>query len=64
MANVGADTALHIARVAVAATLTAVEKNAFPVTKYHHIKECILHSMKSGLSAVAPKPEVISRMSL
>jgi len=43
MANVRADTAIHMARVAVAATLTAVEKKAFPMTYYRCIKACILH---------------------
>jgi len=60
----GRDTALHIPLVAVAIALTDVEGEAFPVTQYRHIKECILHSMKSRLSGIAPKPEVISRMSL
>jgi len=41
-----------------------VEGEAFPVTQYRHIKACILHSMKSRLSAIAPKPDVNSRMSL
>jgi len=31
MADVGMDTALYMARVAVAAALTAVEEKAFPV---------------------------------
>jgi len=64
MVYVGRDTALHIPLVAVAIALTDVEGEAFPVTQYRHIKACILHSMKSRLSAIAPKPEVISRMSL
>jgi len=64
MVYVGRDIALHIPLVAVAIALTDVEGEAFPVTQYRHIKTCILHSMKSRLLAIAPKPEVISRMSL
>ena len=64
MVYAGRDTALHIPLVAVAIALTDVEGEAFPVTQYRHIKACILHSMKSRFSAIAPKPEVISRMSL
>ena len=64
MVYVGRDTALHTPLVAVAIALTDVEGGAFPVTQYRHIKACILHSMKSRLSAIAPKPEVISGMSL
>jgi len=64
MANVGTDNALHIPPVAMSTALMAAEGEAFPVTQYRHIKACILHSMESRLSAIAPKPEVISRMSL
>jgi len=64
MVYVGRDTALLIPLVAMAIALTDVEGEAFPVTQYRHIKVCILHSMKSRLSAIAPKPEVNSRMSL
>jgi len=64
MVYVSKDTALHIPLVAVAIALTDVEREAFPVTQYRHIKACILHSMKSRLSAIAPKTEVINRMSL
>ena len=42
----------------------AAEAEAFPVTQYRHIKACILHSMELRLSAIAPKPEVYSRMSM
>jgi len=64
MVYVGMDTALHFPLVAVEIALTDVEIEAFPVTQYCHIKTCILHSVKSRLSAIAPKPEVINRMSL
>jgi len=64
MVYVGRDSALRIPLVAMAIALTDVEKEAFPLTQYRHIKACILHSMKSRVSAIAPKPEVISRMSL
>jgi len=62
MVYVGRDTALHIPLVAVAIALTDVEGEALPVTQYRHIKACILHSMESRLTAIAPKPEVIIRM--
>jgi len=64
MTNVGTDNPLHIPPVAMSTALMTAEGEAFPVTQYRHIKACILHSMKSRLSAIAPKPEVISRMSL
>jgi len=64
MADVGTDTALHIPPVAMFTALMAAEAEPFPVTQYRNIKACILHSMKSRLSVIAPKPEVISRMSL
>jgi len=64
MADVGTDTALHIPRVALSTALMAAEAEAFPVTQYRHIKACILHSMELRLSAIAPNPEVNSRMSL
>jgi len=64
MANVGTDNALHIPLVAMYTALMAAEAEAFPVTQYRHIKACILHSMESRLTAIAPKPEVNSRMSL
>jgi len=64
MNNVGTGNALHIPPVAMYTALMAAEGEAFPVTQYRHIKACILHSMISRLSAIAPKPEVISRMSL
>ena len=54
MAYVGTDSALHIPPVAMSTTLMAAEADAFPVTQYRHIKACILHSMKSRLSAIAP----------
>jgi len=62
MADVGTNTALHITPVAMSTALMAAEAEAFPVTQYRHIKACILHSMKLRLSAIAPKPEVNSRM--
>ena len=80
MVYVGRDTALHIPLVAMAIALTvnalhippvavytavmAEEAEAFPVTQYRHIKACIFHSMELRLSAIAPKPEVNSRISL
>jgi len=64
MTNVGTDNALYIPPVAMSTALRAAEEEAFPVTQYRHIKTCILHSMELRLSAIAPKPEVISRMSL
>ena len=64
MADVGTDTALHIPPVAMSTALMAAEAEAFPVTQYRHIKACILHSMELRLSAIAPMPEVNSRMSL
>jgi len=64
MANVGTDNALYIAPVAMYTALMAAEAEAFPVTQYRHIKACILHSMELRISAIAPKPEVNSRMSL
>jgi len=64
MANVGTDNALHIPPVAMYTSLMAAEGEAFPVTQFRHIKACILHSMEVRLSAIAPKPEVNSRMSL
>jgi len=64
MADVGTDTALHTPPAAMSTALMAAEGEAFRVTQYRHIKACILHSMKSRLSAIAPKPEVTSRMSL
>jgi len=66
MADVGTDTALHIPPVVLSTALMAAEAEAFPVTQYRHtcIKACILHSMELRLSAIAPKPEVNSRMSL
>jgi len=64
MANVGTDTALHIPPVDMYTALMAAEAEAFPVTQYCHIKTCILHSTELRLSAIAPKPEVNSRMSL
>ena len=63
MADIGTDTALHIPPVAMSTALMAAEGEAFPLTQYRHIKACILHSMESRLSAIAPKLEVISRMS-
>jgi len=64
MADVCTDTDLHIPPVAMSTALMTAEGKAFPVTQYRHIKACILHSMKSRLSAIAPKLEVISGMSL
>jgi len=64
MADVGTDTALHIPPIALSTALMAAEAEAFPLTQYRHIKACILHSVKSRISAIAPKPEVISRMLL
>jgi len=64
MANVGTDNALHIPPVAMYTALIPAEAEAFPVTQYRHIKACILHSMELRISAIAPKPEVNSRMSL
>jgi len=46
--------------VTVDVTLSSV-KRVLPVAK---IKGCKLHARKSKISAIAPKPEVISRMSL
>jgi len=43
MVYVGRDTALHIALVAVAIALTAVECGCFPVSYYRRIKACITH---------------------
>ena len=43
MVYVGRDTALHIALVAMAIALRAVEWECFPVTCYRCIKACILH---------------------
>jgi len=64
MADVGTDIALYIPPVAMSTALMAAEGEAFPMTHYRHNKACILRSMKSRLSANAPKPEVNSRMSL
>jgi len=64
MADVGTDNALHIPLVAMYTARKAAEAESFPVTQYRHTKACVLHSMESRLSAIAPKPEVISRMSL
>jgi len=64
MTNVGTDNARHIPPVAMYTALMAAEAEAFPVTQYRHIKACILHSMELRHSAIAPKPEVNSRMSL
>jgi len=58
------DTALHIPPAAMSTALMAAEGEAFLVNQYRRIKACILHSMESRLSAIAPKPDVISRMSL
>jgi len=58
MADVGADTALHIPPAAMSTALMAAEGEAFPVTQYRDIKACILHSMESRVSAITPKPEV------
>jgi len=64
MANVGTGNALHTPPVAMYTAFMSAEAEAFPVTQYRHIKACVLHSMELRLSAIAPKPEVNSRMSL